>query len=47
MIDLFIMMIAFSRLHILNGWVLALMIVKALWEVIKLMIISAKAGKDI
>lgn len=44
MLDLVIMMIAFSKLHILHDWVLALMIIKAIWEVIKLMIISAKVG---
>ena len=46
MIDLLIMMVAFSKLHVLNGWVLALMIVKAIWEVLKLMIISMKVGMD-
>jgi hypothetical protein len=47
MIDLAIMMIAFARLGILNGWVLALMIVKVLWEVFKLMWICVKVGSDI
>lgn len=46
MIDLAIMMIAFARLGILNGWVLALMIVKVLWEVFKLMWICVKVGSD-
>lgn len=44
MIDLLIMMVAFSKLQILNGWILALMIVKALWEVFKLMMICLKVG---
>lgn len=47
MLDLAIMMIAFARLGILNGWVLALMIVKVLWEVFKLMWICVKVGSDI
>jgi hypothetical protein len=46
MIDLIIMMVAFSKLGILKGWVLALMIVKALWEVFKLMWICIKVGSD-
>lgn len=47
MIDLAIMMIAFARLGILNGWVLALMIVKVLWEVFKLMWMCVKVGSDL
>lgn len=47
MLSLFIMMIAFSKLGVLNGWVLALMIVKALFEVFKLMFICIKIGSDI
>lgn len=46
MLDLIIMIVAFSKLHMLNGWILALMIIKALWEVIKLMIVSAKVGSE-
>lgn len=47
MIDLAIMMIAFARIGILNGWVLALMIVKVLWEVFKLMWMCVKVGSDL
>lgn len=39
MIDLIIMMIAFSKLNILNGWILGLMIIKTIWEVFKVAII--------
>lgn len=47
MLSLLIMMIAFSKLGVLNGWVLALMIVKALFEVFKLMCICIKVGSGI
>ncbi len=47
MLSLLIMMVAFSKLGVLNGWVLALMIVKALFEVFKLMLICIKVGSGI
>lgn len=46
MIDLIIMIVVFSKLGILKGLVLALMIVKALWEVFKLMWVCVKVGRD-
>lgn len=46
MIDLIIMIVAFARLGILNGWVLVLMIAKVLWEVFKLGWICIKVGSD-
>ena len=45
MIDLFILMVAFARLGILNGWILGLMIVKTIWEVFKIAIICGSQGK--
>jgi len=47
MLSLLIMMVAFSKLGVLNGWVLALMIVKALFEVFTLMCICIKIRSDI
>ena len=47
MLDLAIMMVAFSRLGVLNGWVFVLMVIKTLWEVFKLMYICIKVGQDL
>lgn len=47
MLDLIILMVAFSRLGILNGWVLGLMIVKALREVFKLAYTCVRVGSGI
>lgn len=45
MLDLIIMMVAFSKLNILNGWILGLMIIKTLWEVFKIAIICTTQGR--
>ncbi len=47
MLDFIIMMIVFSKLDVLHGWVFGLMVVKAIWEVIKLMCICVKAGQEL
>ena len=45
MLDLVIMMVAFSKLDIMHGWILGLMIIKTLWEVFKIAIICTTQGR--